>query len=329
MVAGTFRCLGSEQELKNTHGDGHELSIKLRNPTDADLAPLIAAMASVIDFTAQEETPSSGGDVIVTDGASKEEKRLVMRKDLGVACDALELLSAPRGAADSGSAVAFTPLSAPRQNDLLGVTGGDAVSSSAMLQAAALEDDGFLPIESLAAWWIKADWFASIDAFLATHFAQKELIEKHESIVRYRLPDAAKAGAVVAAAAAAAANADADADAAAAGVAATTPALIVLPASVADGAKISLTTPNGTVLQIEKPAGVAEGQVVQLPLPPAYMTTQFDAASAPAGLAQTFGLLERKKEALNVLEYSGACFLYMILCVCSLSFGLCNRRFIS
>jgi ATP-binding cassette subfamily A (ABC1) protein 1 len=305
MVDGRFRCLGTEQELKNKHGDGHELSFKLRNPTEKDLAPLLAAIDAVLD--ANGFTP-----IAVVEGGGTSSARNVMRADLENVCDALERLCAPKVVASSTS-IAFAPTSAPRLSDLLGETEGDAVSSSALLQAAALDSDGFLHADSIAAWWIRANWFDAIDRFLGANFPRKILLEKHESIVRYRLPAEKKqegnAGAAGVAAEEEEEEEEEEEDAA---VVVTTDAatmvmeaaVIIVPDGVDEGANISVTTPSGTVVEIVRPEGVESGHAAALQLPAAVMHAVVDRDAAPLGLGQTFGMLERKKEELNVLEYA-------------------------
>lgn len=278
----------------HSHGDGHELSFKLTNPTDEQLAPLIAAIADTIGVDAAAATADA---IVKTDGAAAEEVRKVMASDIPKVCAALEQRWAALNVGGGDGAHAFVPIAATREAQLLGTAGGEnAVTSSAMLQAAALADDGFIPIDSLAAWWIKADWFLAISTFLTTTFKEHVLIEQHESNVRYRLPAEKKVEALVAVAAG-----DAGADAL------PSSAVVAVPEGVDAGATFSATTPSGDVIQLTRPADVADGACIQCAVPASSLEPQrIPVDQMPHGLAQIFGRLEAHKEDLNVLEYSGA-----------------------
>jgi len=238
---------------------------------------------------------------VTSDGAAGEEVRKVMASDIPKVCLALEQRWAALNASggDSDSARAFAPIAATRESQLLGTSGeGNAVTSSAMLQAAALADDGFLPIDSLAAWWLKADWFLTISTFLASTFKEHVLIEQHESNVRYRLPAEKKGDEAVAASEAVWA-------AAAAAKLTTIAAVVAVPAGVAPGASFSVTTPSGDTVEVTRTADVADGACMQCTIPsPSLAPKRIPVDEMPHGLAQIFGRLEANKDGLNILEYS-------------------------
>ena len=231
-----------------------------------------------------------------------------MAADLPAACYALECRWAALNAhADAGMAKAFTPIAAPRLAQLLGTAGAEsAVMNSALLQAAALADDGFLPIDTLAAWWIMSDCFLAIETFLAAHFRKHILIEQHQAIVRYRLPASNTSRAKRGAAEESAAT-SVDADAAATVQSATMPALIIAPAHVAPGASMSVISPSGAQIDVTRPAeNVADGTAFEVAIAAEHMVAPRVADDEmPCSLAQIFGMLESHKSELAVLEYSG------------------------
>lgn len=275
----------------------------MNNPSDADLEPLIATVAEAIGLNTAAPTVDA---IIKTDGAAGEETRKVMAADLPAACFALERRWAALNAgAEAGVAKAFAPIAATRLAQLLGTAGAEnAVTSSALLQAAALADDGFLPIDTLAAWWIKADWFLTIETFLAAHFRKHVLIEQHQATVRYRLPasntskeSAAEEGAVTTVSADVAANAQQ----------ATMPAVVIAPAGVSAGASMCVTTPSGALIDVARPADVADGTAFEVAIATEHMVApRVSEEEMPSSIAQIFGMLESHKSELAVLEYSGA-----------------------
>lgn len=201
MVDGSLRCIGTEQELKSRFGKGFQLQVKLTEPNPLhDMEELRSMLRAGWHRKGSSVSPQGGGQGGFDKAPSRSLKRSSsMWKSFRLAGKG-ELSETEMSLADAKRAC--TVFGRPDRADLFDVSvindAGSKVaeSGSAWLLANALATHGIISSESFIRWWVIEDWSDGLLKWLSTLYggAPVKLIEQHEVVVRFSLPQGRSIG---------------------------------------------------------------------------------------------------------------------------------------
>jgi ATP-binding cassette, subfamily A (ABC1), member 3 len=164
MVGGRMRCLGSSQQLKNTHGMGYMAELKLHSAQPHQVEVVEQAMRIVL--RANPGQAAAGAD-------ASTPLVYISRGQVAPVAAALGRPARAAEVSESGQGWAVDA----------------AFSASAHPSPSALPDERAIPLRDFAAWWVGEDLADNLVGFVcAQAFPGSRVLERHGTSLRFSIP---------------------------------------------------------------------------------------------------------------------------------------------